>query len=114
MKRGERSLWVCRVCERTWTGTVQAHCRSCHRHFSRASSFDLHWRGRGEHRECVDPATLLDLDGLPALKLSKDPAGRPWWVRRELDNNLIPWRRAHATDPKDDSAGTVHDHVDGG
>lgn len=48
------------ICGARWTGTRIAHCRSadCHRTFSTATNFDRHWRGKGDNRHCVDPATV--------------------------------------------------------
>lgn len=85
--------WICRTCERQWTGTTQAHCTTCHEQFSTASSFDAHWRGKGDDRQCVDPATLLDAKGLNLLVKAETAYG-PVWRRREVASNLKPWQKA--------------------
>jgi len=45
---------MCGRCARRWTSLVEAHCPSCHRHFSTAAGFDMHRR----EGACVDPVTL--------------------------------------------------------
>jgi hypothetical protein len=43
-----------------WGGHTQAHCRTCHRHFSTVSAADLHLRDRFDDSPVIhlDPATI--------------------------------------------------------
>lgn len=47
-----QGLWRCR-CGREWVGAVEAHCTTCHRHFSTPANFDAH--RVGDPGRCVDP-----------------------------------------------------------
>ncbi len=70
----------CAGCDRRWTGTSEAHCASCHHHFSGVTHFDAHRRDG----HCVDPATIRGKDGQPALRLSERPNGPVW-------HSATPW-----------------------
>jgi len=60
-------------CGRRWRSLAEAHCPTCHRHFSTAAGFDMHRRdGR-----CVDPVELV---GRRAMRLT-ERVGGPVWVR---------------------------------
>jgi hypothetical protein len=61
-------------CGRTWTGLTQAHCPTCHAHFSSVSGFDRH-RGTGR---CADPATVMRGDGQPYFKAEQSRFGLTW------------------------------------
>lgn len=86
--RPRTELWMCRSCDRQWSGVTQAHCARCHEHFSTANVFDLHWRGRGEERACVAPATILDTDGDPVVRQVQTKYGMTW-VRADPRLNLL-------------------------
>jgi hypothetical protein len=66
-------------CGREWTGTTQAHCRTCHEQFSAVANFDLHGVDR---RGCPDPATRTrkKRDGtvVRVLKPIQSVHGRVW------------------------------------
>jgi hypothetical protein len=86
------SLIVSCACGASWTGTRIAHCKAagCHRTFSTAANFDKHWRGRGDDRHCVDPATvgLVPREHSGCVVWSKpreDVSGRPVRVRGSRD-----------------------------
>ena len=32
----------CGGCDRNWTGLAEAHCATCHRHFTGVTAFDAH------------------------------------------------------------------------
>lgn len=51
-------------CGREWTGANQAHCPTCHEHFSTVALFDRHRAGEGG---CKDPAMLRDRHAALAL-----------------------------------------------
>jgi hypothetical protein len=85
--RPRAALWTCRKCKRYWTGTTQAHCSACCEHFSCVTLFDLHRRGRGDERGCVDPSTLANHDGFPTA-VRRATAHGPMWVRN--DSRLHP------------------------
>ena len=68
----------CTTCNRTWTGLAEAHCTSCHRHFTTASAFDLHRVGPTDTRHCTDPTTLTRGDGAPKLTVTPRKSGEVW------------------------------------
>lgn len=68
----------CHTCDRTWAGLAEAHCATCHRHFTTASAFDLHRVGPTDDRSCADPATLLKGDGQPKLSAVLRGSGDVW------------------------------------
>ena len=79
----------CRECHRSWTGHTQAHCVSCHSHFSTPSAFDKHITDEG----CRQPEQLRDKHGNYVLGLRVDKWGRtwsfagdgtPWWLSQHL------------------------------
>lgn len=68
-----REFTVCK-CGRRSSSLTQVHCVTCHRQFSGMRAFDLHRKvipaargGDGDNCECVDPASLRQKSGLPAL-----------------------------------------------
>ncbi len=65
----------CGGCDRRWNSTSEAHCATCHCHFSTVANFDRH-RVNGT---CADPATLTDRHGQPILRPVERPGG-PTWV----------------------------------
>ncbi|SNS54676.1 hypothetical protein SAMN04488107_2960 [Geodermatophilus saharensis] len=67
------NVWNC-SCGRLWTGLAQAHCPTCHEHFSSASLFDRH-RPRGV---CVQPATARRANGEPLFRASQNRYGTTW------------------------------------
>lgn len=62
------------LCGRRWRGLAQAHCPTCHAHFSSVSGFDRH-RSTGR---CADPATITDPHGRPHFKPVDSDWGRMW------------------------------------
>jgi hypothetical protein len=94
----------CRTCHRSWTGYTQAHCASCHSHFSTPSAFDRHMTDAG----CRQPEELRNKDGSYVLGLRVDKWGRtwsfagdgtPWWLSQhempsEQPEALAPSARA--------------------
>jgi hypothetical protein len=98
------ALGNCAGCDRTWDALGQAHCPSCHAHFSSDSAFDLHL-GRipasGPPR-CKDPAKLTKGDGTPKLVLRDGIWGKPTrdpeWVAKRAPHDF-PARSAPAGSP---------------
>ena len=83
----------CRECHRTWGGKAEVHCPTCHAHFSKYSTFDMHLRvaKRGEVVECRDPATVRKRDGSPVLRPVDGAGGVTWaWPRERPEY----WRAA--------------------
>lgn len=70
----------CRDCDRIWTGTAQAHCATCHRHFSTTSGFDLHLSSKG----CSEPYAIRRKCGFPRFKVVEHKYG-PTWVQTVHD-----------------------------
>lgn len=70
---------TCR-CGRHWTGLSQAHCPTCHRHFSSVALFDRHRPGSGG---CVDPAAIQTRTGQSVYKPVESPFGTTWSSARE-------------------------------
>lgn len=68
-------------CGRQWTGLAQAHCPTCHRHFSTVANFDRHRPGT---KGCQDPATLTRRNGNPVFKPTENAYGTTWvgWGER--------------------------------
>jgi hypothetical protein len=64
----------CRGCHRTWAAFGQAHCATCHNHFSTPTAFDRHLAPRG----CLDPSEVRTKDGTPRLILRDGPSGPLW------------------------------------
>jgi hypothetical protein len=73
----------CSSCPARWNGLRTAHCSGCHRTFTAPGPFDKHWRGSGDDRHCVDPATvgLVEHDrlGYVAWGAERDEQAAPWW-----------------------------------
>jgi hypothetical protein len=65
---------TCR-CGRHWTGLSQAHCPTCHEHFSSVANFDRHRPGAGG---CQDPAAVTKRNGDPVFKASVNGFGTTW------------------------------------
>jgi hypothetical protein len=87
----------CLDCGREWTASREAHCASCHRHFSSDSAFDMHWgishspcakrpenQGANKHKVCYatsvhrDPATIRTREGAPRLIEVQTEHGPVW------------------------------------
>jgi hypothetical protein len=68
-------------CGRQWAGLAQAHCPTCHCHFSTASNFDKH-RTTGR---CLPPGALL---GSSELKPVEGPYGITWVGAEERPADL--------------------------
>ena len=47
-----RTPSTCPRCGRQWESYREAHCASCHAHFTGVGAFDQHF----EHGRCADPA----------------------------------------------------------
>lgn len=105
MRYAPRRLWICRACERRWTGAVQAHCTCCHEHFSTATNFDAHWRAGSE--TCTYPGLIMDKQGKPKFVRVQMRDGHTW-VRRENHSNLHPWG-GFKRDRQEDTAAGVSD-----
>lgn len=78
------SFLVCNCGQRT-VSLVQGHCPTCHRQFSTVAAFDKHRQviprregGDGVGRRCLDPATILELDGTPVFSASEERYGVVW------------------------------------
>jgi hypothetical protein len=61
-------------CGRRWTGLAQAHCMSCHEHFSSVTGFDKH-RSTGR---CTPPTDVRRGDGVPYFKPEESRFGTTW------------------------------------
>lgn len=61
-------------CGRQWTGLSQAHCTTCHHHFSTVTNFDRHRPGGN----CLHPAALTDRNGKPLFKPVTNNYGVTW------------------------------------
>lgn len=66
-----RCVASCGKCGRKWMGLAEAHCPTCHRHFSTVSNFDKH-RPNGL---CVEPLALEDRHGVKKFKIHHGPWG---------------------------------------
>lgn len=64
----------CRGCHRSWRSRREAHCATCHAHFTSPSAFGLHLTSRG----CVDPATLRAKSGALVLVEQERAHGVVW------------------------------------
>lgn len=82
---GDPQIHHCRECHRSWSGTTQAHCVSCHHHFSTNSASDRHL----VDGMCKPPSECFTTNGVPLLGLRTDKFGRtwsfvgdgtPWWL----------------------------------
>jgi hypothetical protein len=62
-------------CGRKWRGLSQAHCPTCHAHFSSVDAFDRHRPGTAG---CQDPSTMVDKLGVRVYKASEGPFGTTW------------------------------------
>jgi hypothetical protein len=71
-----RNAITCPRCDAWWTGLTAGHCTGCHRSFTGIAAFDRHRSGShaADTRHCLDPATVLNEKGEPALV----PANKPW------------------------------------
>lgn len=69
----------CRDCHRSWTGLKEAHCVTCHEHFSTDAHAESH---RGSRGACVHPASVLRKDGEARMRLTDRGSG-PVWVGAE-------------------------------
>lgn len=98
-----RKSITCPHCDNQWSGLFSCHCggtAGCHRSFTSVTAFDKHRTGSHAYgtRHCVDPATLTDKDGQPALV----PADRAWpgwsmpgsWHGPEDEDDTSPSRRS--------------------
>lgn len=94
---GDAKIHHCRTCHRTWTGTSQAHCVSCHHHFSSNSAADRHL----VNDSCYPPQEVRDSNGVPKLGLRKDKYGytwsfagdgTPWWLALHVDPDEVDVR----------------------
>jgi len=65
----------CRDCGRRWNGRNEAHCATCHEHFSAPDNFTRH-RVDGV---CAWPGGVYRGPGRPYLRLA-ERAGGPTWV----------------------------------
>lgn len=65
----------CRDCHRSWTSKREAHCATCHNHFSNPGNFDIHRTGTG----CIPPADVKTKTGKPKLRILVRALG-PVWV----------------------------------
>lgn len=66
----------CGSCPRKWTGVHQAHCSSCHEHFSTVKNFDLHKPG-------------------PKKKNGQPTCGKPGeQKRKKRDGTVVPLLKA--------------------
>lgn len=65
----------CAGCCRSWTSPVEAHCATCHAHFSTPRAFDAHFARDGSH---LDPATVRRRDGRPRFVARERPLGVTW------------------------------------
>lgn len=65
---------TCR-CGRQWTGLSQAHCPTCHEHFSSVPNFDRHRPGSGG---CKHPSEVTKRNGEPAFRASQNRLGITW------------------------------------
>lgn len=90
---GNAKIHHCRTCHRTWTGTTQVHCVSCHHHFSSYSACDRHLKDE----LCAPPQECRDKDGVPLLGLRKDKYGYTW----SFAGDGTPWWLALHVDPED-------------
>lgn len=79
----------CGGCTRTWTGHTQAHCKSCHQHFTSDAAFDRHregsfdprHEGTGNYRHCIPVARFAEpygKRGNPRLSLVVLADGPTW------------------------------------
>lgn len=68
----------CGGCDRVWTGIAEAHCTTCHRHFTGITAFDEHRGGPDDDRRCADPAMLVDGRGDPKLSERLRASGPVW------------------------------------
>lgn len=55
-------------------------CASCGEFFSNENNFDLHRKGKGKSRFCVDPSTLVSKSGENLLKIRHTDSGESFWV----------------------------------
>jgi hypothetical protein len=63
------------TCNRQWTSLIEAHCRTCHAHFSTPDNFDRH---KPHATTCPDPGSHRDSNGRPILKAIERPGGITW------------------------------------
>jgi hypothetical protein len=63
------------TCGREWNGLAQAHCPTCHAHFSTVGNFDRHRPGSAG---CQDPATLTRSNGERLFKPVLSALGTTW------------------------------------
>jgi hypothetical protein len=73
IERHRANVWGC-SCRRLWTGLAQAHCPTCHEHFSSVAAFDRH-RPRGI---CQHPSTVARRNGDPVFRASENRYGTTW------------------------------------
>lgn len=73
-------VWKC-DCGRKWTGHTEAHCATCHTHFTSDGAFDRHLASPKSDDACYPPATILRKDGTPALEAIQRKYGLVWRVR---------------------------------
>lgn len=62
-------------CGRHWTGLAQAHCPTCHEHFSTVANFDRHRPGSGG---CKNPAEVTNRKGAAVFKPVTNRLGTTW------------------------------------
>jgi hypothetical protein len=55
---GDRVTGWCPDCRLGWTGTRDAHCARCCRHFATEQAFDAHQRMNRGRTVCRDPGKL--------------------------------------------------------
>jgi hypothetical protein len=67
-------------CGRQWTGLAEAHCPTCHEHFSTVANFDRHRPGKGG---CQPPSLMRGRDGDLVFRPSRGPYGITW--RQNVD-----------------------------
>lgn len=64
----------CRGCHRSWTGKREAHCLTCHEHFSTPANFDAHLTSHG----CRNPWLVKTRTGRKLMKPVQRASGRVW------------------------------------
>jgi len=77
----------CRECHRSWTSLVEAHCVTCHAHFSTDSTAHRHRKPGGG---CEGPASMRTKVDKPVYKQVERKSG-PVWVT--YDERELAWTR---------------------
>lgn len=87
---GVNGVTHCRVTHRTWklTQTRQAHCETCHEHFSSPSGFDMHLK-KGDAGGCRPPGEVGS-PSVPALIQSEDGM---WSFPPMPEEALAKWKK---------------------